>query len=149
MQHTRTAPVVVGVDGSEESKPALRWAVEYARMSGAPLHALMAWDLPVSYGIPATYVDVDFETQAETMMADTVAAVVGDSVAVTHRVEPGHPAAVLVTASEQARLRWSVPTVMGASLPHCSGRLASSASTTPIARSSWSAAKPTPKRTAS
>ena len=104
MQHTRTAPVIVGIDGSEESKPALRWAVEYAQMSGAPLHALMAWDLPVSYGMPAIYDDVDFGEQAETTIAETVAAVVGDSVTVTHRVERGHPAAVLVAASEQARL---------------------------------------------
>jgi nucleotide-binding universal stress UspA family protein len=31
------APVVVGVDGSEESRLALRWAFDYAPMSGAPV----------------------------------------------------------------------------------------------------------------
>jgi len=108
MQPTRTAPVIVGVDGSEESKPALRWAVEYAQMSGAPLHALMAWDLPalllgIDFGALLRD-DFDFEQQAETTITAMVAAVVGDSVTVTHRVERGHPAAVLVAASEQARL---------------------------------------------
>ena len=97
------APVVVGVDGSEGSQRALRWAAEYARMSGAPLHAVMAWDLPTNYGMPATYDDVDFTKEAEAKLEQTLAAV-GDLGAVQQRVEQGHPAAVLVSASEHARL---------------------------------------------
>lgn len=38
-----SGPVVVGVDGSEGSKIALRWAVEEARVRGARLRAVMAW----------------------------------------------------------------------------------------------------------
>ena len=97
------APVVVGVDGSEGSQRALRWAAEYARMSGAPLQAVMAWDLPTNYGMPANYDDVDFTKQAEAKLKQTLAAV-GDLGAVEQRVEQGHPAAVLVAASEQAQL---------------------------------------------
>ena len=97
------APVVVGVDGSEGSQQALRWAAEYARMSGAPLQAVMAWDLPTNYGMPANYDEVDFTKEAEAKLEQTLAAV-GDLGAVEQRVEQGHPAAVLVTASEQARL---------------------------------------------
>ena len=97
------APVVVGVDGSEGSQQALRWAAEYARMSGAPLHAVMAWDLPTNYGMPAIYDDIDFTKDAEAKLEQTLADV-GNLGAVEQRVEQGHPAAVLVTASEQARL---------------------------------------------
>jgi len=97
------APVVVGVDGSEGSQRALRWAAEYARMSGAPLRAVMAWDLPTNYGMPANYDDVDFTKEAEAKLEQTLAAV-GDLGAVQQRVEQGHPAAVLVSASEHARL---------------------------------------------
>jgi len=97
------APVVVGVDGSEGSQRALRWAAEYARMSGAPLQAVMAWDLPTNYGMPANYDDVDFTKEAEAKLEQTLAAVC-DLGAVQQRVEQGHPAAVLVSASEHARL---------------------------------------------
>ena len=97
------APVVVGIDGSEGSQRALRWAAEYARMSGAPLQAVMAWDLPTNYGMPANYDDVDFTKEAEARLEQTLAAV-GDLGAVQQRVEQGHPAAVLVSASEHARL---------------------------------------------
>ena len=97
------APVVVAVDGSEGSRRALRWAAEYARMSGAPLQAVMAWDLPTNYGMPANYDDVDFTKEAEARLEQTLAAV-GDLGVVEQRVEQGHPAAVLVSASEHARL---------------------------------------------
>src|SRR5664279_2552801 len=84
------APVVVGVDGSEGSQQALRWAAEYARMSGAPLHAVMAWDLPTNYGMPATYDDIDFTKEAEAKLEQTLADV-GNLGAVEQRVEQGHP----------------------------------------------------------
>ncbi len=36
--------IVVGVDGSNHSKEALRWAVAQAAMTGARVHAVMAWE---------------------------------------------------------------------------------------------------------
>ena len=45
-----TAPaspvVVVGVDGSTGSRDAVRWAADYARMSGAELRAVASWRWP-------------------------------------------------------------------------------------------------------
>src|SRR5438046_1602160 len=35
--------IVVGVDGSEPSRAALRWALEEARLRGAPLRVLNSW----------------------------------------------------------------------------------------------------------
>jgi len=38
-------PVVVGVDGSEHSRKALRWAAEEAKVRNAPLEVVLAWTL--------------------------------------------------------------------------------------------------------
>jgi nucleotide-binding universal stress UspA family protein len=37
---------VVGLDGSDESRSALRWAVEEAAVWDAELDVVLAWDLP-------------------------------------------------------------------------------------------------------
>lgn len=97
-------PVLVGVDGSDQSRRALRWAADYASLTGAPLTAVMAWDLPPNYGMPAIYDDVDLEAQARTTLAETVTDALGGSVSVSLQITQGHPAAVLVAASQQARL---------------------------------------------
>ena len=38
--------IVVGVDGSPISKVALRWAVDQARLTGATVDAVIAWQVP-------------------------------------------------------------------------------------------------------
>jgi nucleotide-binding universal stress UspA family protein len=38
--------IVVGVDGSDESAVALRWACREARLRGAQVHAVAAWEAP-------------------------------------------------------------------------------------------------------
>jgi nucleotide-binding universal stress UspA family protein len=40
--------VIVGVDGSKESKAALRWALNYAEAAGARVRAVIAWRWPMS-----------------------------------------------------------------------------------------------------
>lgn len=97
-------PVVVGVDGSAASKRALSWAAEYGRLSGAPVEALITWEIPASYGIPATYEDVDFEEQAQKTLDDAIRDVLGEQAQVKARVARGHPAVLLVAVSRQARL---------------------------------------------
>ena len=65
----------------------------------------MTWGLPRNYGMPALYDDVDFAEQALARLAATLAAAGDlDADVVDGRVEQGHPAAVLVGASDQARL---------------------------------------------
>ena len=39
--------IVVGVDGSEESRAALVWAVEEGRLRRAPVLAIHAWEVPM------------------------------------------------------------------------------------------------------
>lgn len=38
--------IVVGIDGSDESKAALQFAVEEARTQGAKVRAVAAWHVP-------------------------------------------------------------------------------------------------------
>ena len=44
--------IVVGVDGSEGSRQALRWAAEEAQLRGAKLRVVHAWVVPLSIGLP-------------------------------------------------------------------------------------------------
>jgi nucleotide-binding universal stress UspA family protein len=43
-----TERIVVGVDGSSGSRAALGWAVDEARLRGAEVDALIAWQLPAA-----------------------------------------------------------------------------------------------------
>lgn len=100
-------PIVVGVDGSASSKVALAWAVRQARLEGAPVHAVIAWDLPSYYGwgVPVTG-QVDFADDARTVIEQTVKEVVGGdaSVPVSILVVQGNAAHTLIEASRRARL---------------------------------------------
>jgi len=73
-------------------------------MTGAPVEALIAWEIPASYGIPASYDDVDFAQQARDTLDDAIRDVCGAQSPVHRRVARGHPAVLLVAASEQAQL---------------------------------------------
>jgi len=42
--------IVAGVDGSVPSKAALAWAVRRARLTGAMVEAITAWEIPATYG---------------------------------------------------------------------------------------------------
>lgn len=45
-------PVVVGVDGSEHGRAALRWAAGWSRRTGAPLIAATSWQYPRTAALP-------------------------------------------------------------------------------------------------
>ncbi|MEJ8641384.1 universal stress protein [Streptomyces sp. MS1.HAVA.3] len=105
--------IVVGVDGSNHSKEAVRWAVAQAALIGGRVHAVMAWDWNRNpFAIDPAAADVadagavTAEETARRKLADTVTAAVGASpgVPVFRRVEQGTPAQVLVDASKEADL---------------------------------------------
>ncbi|WP_374776874.1 universal stress protein [Streptomyces sp. NBC_01310] len=112
-EHTIEPLIVVGVDGSNHSKEAVRWAVAQAALIGGRVHAVMAWDWnrnpfandPVAADV-ADAGAVTAEEAARRKLADTVTAAVGASpgVPVFRRVEQGTPAQVLVDASKEADL---------------------------------------------
>jgi nucleotide-binding universal stress UspA family protein len=99
--------VVVGVDGSTASIDALRWAADYARLSGAPLLAVTAWHWPVAMVISVP-VPQGFDPMAEaqqtldSILADELGADPGFPV--TTRVAEGAAAQALINASHGARL---------------------------------------------
>lgn len=47
----RTGKIVVGVDGSAASRPALRWAVTHARRTGAKVEAVLAWNWQPEFAV--------------------------------------------------------------------------------------------------
>ncbi|MCX4544899.1 universal stress protein [Streptomyces sp. NBC_01565] len=101
--------IVVGVDGSNHSKEALRWAVAQAKAIEGRVHAVMSWDWntnPFAVGTAAPQELVNAEAAARQKLADTVATAVGTSpgVPVFRRVEQGSAAQVLVDASKEADL---------------------------------------------
>ncbi len=102
---TGAGVVVVGVDGSEASRDALRWALGYARLAGASVHALTAWQYPPSYAwAPAVIDQVDLEGDARRMLKETIEEVVTAhwDVVVQSEVVQGSPGQTLTKAAEHA-----------------------------------------------
>jgi nucleotide-binding universal stress UspA family protein len=95
--------VVVGVDGSPSSEHALRWAAAQSRLTGQPLHAIITWQLPVSYDgwiVP----DVDWGGDAAGTLQKSVENVLSaaEGARVVQHVMRGHPAKVLVDETGDA-----------------------------------------------
>jgi len=101
-------PIVVGVDGSEASKHALRWAGQQSHMTGTPLHALMAWRIPANaYGLSAPLPDsYDFGPDAQRILDEAVRDVLGEhpSAEISVGVVEGFPAVALLQAASTASL---------------------------------------------
>jgi nucleotide-binding universal stress UspA family protein len=100
-------PIVVGVDGSEPSKAALRWAARTAALTGSRIEAVIAWHPPSTYGWPL-YLPEDWQPDqdAEKVLTEAVDAVFGADRPVGMRliVAKGNPAKVLVDHSRDAEL---------------------------------------------
>lgn len=70
-----TPRIVVGVDGSEPSLHALRWAARQAALTGASLEAVIAWEMPSLYGtgmIPGIPEGFDLEDSAANALSQAV-----------------------------------------------------------------------------
>ncbi len=99
--------IVVGVDGSEASVQALRWAARLAELTGAGVEAVTAWDFPPFYGTggwaPAIE-DVYPDDLAGKVLDEAIARAwpAGAPTGIAKRVERGPAAQVLIGASEGA-----------------------------------------------
>jgi nucleotide-binding universal stress UspA family protein len=111
------AKIVVGVDGSDASKDALRWAVEEARLRDAPVVAVHAWQLPAmtpdigplaaSAAGPYELAELlpQLEQSARLVVEDAVQEVAGDtSVEIQPVAVEGPPARALIDAARDADL---------------------------------------------
>lgn len=100
--------IVVGVDGSESSIDALRWAAGQARLTASDLAAVAAWDWPMNFGWTASPLppDIDLAKDAQDAVDAAVAAVQKDypDVAIRTHVVQGRPAPVLIEASKGAEM---------------------------------------------
>jgi nucleotide-binding universal stress UspA family protein len=102
---TSTGRIAVGVDGSPESEQALRWAAGQARLTGAELHAVIAWQVPAAYGL-TLQPEPDLAAHSSQTLAAAVAGVLGreDAGRVVQEVVEDHPAGALLSAAEGADL---------------------------------------------
>jgi nucleotide-binding universal stress UspA family protein len=109
-QPPKSGRIVVGMDGSDASKRALRWGVRYAGLTGGAVAAVTAWDFPPMHGarwLPPSSTDATaLEDRSRRTVADAVAEVVGaqGSVEVEADVRYGSPAGVLLDAAKGASL---------------------------------------------
>lgn len=71
--------VVVGIDGSESSRDALRWAARQAELTGATLVVALAWHLPAAACGPLPLpTGVDWALDASTVLHDTITSTLGE-----------------------------------------------------------------------
>jgi nucleotide-binding universal stress UspA family protein len=101
--------IVVGIDGSEESKAALRFAFEEARTRGVGVRAVAAWYVPAIAYAGAGYaplVDLHGGIEADTRQKlDQVVAAERDArVEIETLVREGQPAEILLEEARHADL---------------------------------------------
>jgi nucleotide-binding universal stress UspA family protein len=107
-----TRRITVGVDGSQGSKTALKWAMDQARLTGATIEAVITWPDPVVYGytyawMPPLDDGVSMAAIMGKVLDDTIAEVAAQverPVTVLARVVEGHPTQVLLDAATGAEL---------------------------------------------
>ncbi len=99
-------PIVVGVDGSASSNKALSWAIEEARLRGAPLRVIHAFAVPGTIVSPidhSLYPDMAKEANdvLQRIMSEAPST---EGVDVESVAEPGNPSHLLIEASHDASL---------------------------------------------
>jgi nucleotide-binding universal stress UspA family protein len=98
--------IVVGIDASETSKRALRWALAEASRTGARVDAVHAYDVPVYPGPSIGQVQVMVHDAAVTLLRNIVTGPAADypDVVVRQLIRRGPPGPALVHAAAGARL---------------------------------------------
>jgi nucleotide-binding universal stress UspA family protein len=100
--------IVVGVDGSDASADALRWALREARLRGARVRVVHVWSYPEvsTYHEAAHLLRVPFAEEAAAMLDRVVdeAGSDADGVEIEKSVVEGQPAPALVEAARDASM---------------------------------------------
>lgn len=98
--------IVVGVDESEQSKHALRWAGRLASLMGAEIDVVSAWYLPVAYGwgpVPLEWSPtVDLEKRVSALVDDVFGSERPAPVNIV--VREAAPSELLIQRSESAEM---------------------------------------------
>ena len=99
--------IVVGVDGSDSSKEALRWAARLAPSLNATIHAVIAWEYPILLGadggMPGSWKP---DETAKEMLNKSLADAFGSQrpAGLRTSISQGHPTFVLLDASKDAEM---------------------------------------------
>ncbi len=106
---TRSAEILVGVDGSAASLHALDWAAQEAKVHGLGLRLVCGYALPsfAAASLDGGYAALDdsaIRAGAQAVVADAVAHVAGTGLPVTSHVTVGDAAAVLIDESAQVEM---------------------------------------------
>ena len=97
--------IVVGVDGSDQSKAAMDWAIEESKLRKGEVRALTAWSFPYVSDAMGTAWDYEiFEKDAQAILEAELERVKDQGVNVSGRVVEGNPASALIDASRDADL---------------------------------------------
>jgi len=98
--------IVVGVDGFESSKAALRWAIRQAKLTRAEVEAITAWHVPVGTGWVPIPDMPDYQDDAFAVLTEALneMSAVDPDVQVCPRVVEGRAGQVLVDAADGADL---------------------------------------------
>jgi len=107
MADTVNPLVVVGVDGSEGSQTALRWAADYTRRAEGRLLVMGAWQYPTMYyGYAVAIPEDDLAAETERAVRASVTEVLGSEpdLSVDVRIAQGPAAEVLLEAATSADL---------------------------------------------
>jgi nucleotide-binding universal stress UspA family protein len=102
------ARIVVGVDGSESSKEALRWAARLAPALDATIQAVLTWAYPTNFGWGGVGVPGNWnpDDDARKALVQTVDDVFGPDrpIGLTAEVREGQAGATLIDASKEAAM---------------------------------------------
>lgn len=99
--------IVVGVDGSDTSKEALRWAARLASPLNATIHAIVAWEYPIVFGLeggmPGSWKP---DETAKEIMNHALDSVFGKErpTGLKASISQGHATFVLLDASKHAEM---------------------------------------------
>ena len=101
--------IVVGIDGSENSRAALRWAIDEASLRDATLEAVLVWHEQYYGGTLAAPVPVDFGALETSYQADLATIVSGADAPglqspIVETVRRGSTSGELLAAAEDADL---------------------------------------------
>ena len=106
-QLSKWGVIVVGVDGSDSSKLALKSAARQAQLTKATLRVITTWSLPATLGwVPQFPEDFNPAADAAKVQKATISEVLGTDTSVT--IDPvvidAHPAEALIEMSKKADL---------------------------------------------
>ncbi len=98
--------IVVGVDGSDLSVEALRWAIGHARLVGGEILAVLSWEIPMAFTPAPSFAGYEFESDGQRVIDAAVAAVAPEAgdVPIAAKVVRLQPRAALLEAADGADL---------------------------------------------